>query len=94
MHDTAFAHLEQTLKASYAGTLAVPALAQAWRGERELLAALPPRYGTVLEDILGRLESGGLFSEESCSFSQRDLLDALADWLEKARHAATQTTSK
>jgi hypothetical protein len=94
MHDTAFANLEQTLKASYTGTLAVTALAQAWRGERALLAALPPRYGAVLDDILGRLESGGLFSEESCSFSQRDLLDALADWLDKARSMSTQATSK
>lgn len=63
----------------------VSALAAALRGETALLAALPPRYAAVLEDLLGRLESAGLFSEESCSFSRRDLLDALGDWLDKAQ---------
>ena len=55
-----------------------------------MLAALPPRYGQVTEEILGRLESAGLFSEESCSFSQRDLLDALGDWLDKAQAAGAK----
>jgi len=87
MHDTAFAHLVRTLADCRAGALPASALAQAWRGETALLAALPPRYGQVLEDILVRLESAGLFSEESCSFSQRDLLDGLIDWLEKAQRA-------
>lgn len=51
----------------------------------ELLAALPPRFGEVLLGLLDRLESSALFSEESCSFSQKDLLDNIALWLEKAR---------
>ena len=54
------------------------------RAQTELLAALPPRYGEVLLGLLDRLESSALFSEESCSFSQRDLLDNLQLWLDKA----------
>ncbi len=48
------------------------------------LAALPPRYGEVWRNLLDRLDSSALFSEESCSFSQRDLLDSLQTWLDKA----------
>ena len=54
-------------------------------GSAELLAALPPRYGEVLLNLLDRLESSALFSEESCSFSQKDLLDNLKVWADKAR---------
>jgi len=55
------------------------------RGSAALLAALPPRYGEVLLNLLDRLESSALFSEESCSFSQKDLLDNLSLWVDKAR---------
>lgn len=51
---------------------------------RELRAALPERFGTVLDELLNRLESSALFNEESCSFSQADLLDSLQMWLDKA----------
>ena len=56
-----------------------------WRAETALLTALPPRYAQVLEDLLGRMEAGRLFSEESCSFSQDDLHANLAAWLDKAQ---------
>lgn len=56
-----------------------------WRAQTELLATLPPRFATVMEDLLGRLEAGSLFTEESCSFSQIDLLATLDIWLGKAR---------
>ena len=55
------------------------------RASAELLAGLPPRYGEVLLNLLDRLESSALFSEESCSFSQKDLLDNLQVWVDKAR---------
>ena len=55
------------------------------RTSTELRGALPPRYGEVLLNLLDRLESGALFSEESCSFSQKDLLDNLQVWADKAR---------
>jgi hypothetical protein len=46
---------------------------------------LPPRYTDVMEDLLGRLEAGSLFTEESCSFSQIELLATLDMWLDKAQ---------
>jgi len=46
---------------------------------------LPEKFGIVLGDLLDRLEASALFSEESCSFSQKDLLDSLQLWAEKAR---------
>lgn len=63
----------------------VTALSNEARASTELLAALPPRYGEVLLSLLDRLESSALFSEESCSFSQKDLLDNLQVWVDKAR---------
>lgn len=49
-----------------------------------LSSGLPEKFGEVLEGVLGRIESSSLFTEESCSFSQKDLVDALVYWLEKA----------
>jgi hypothetical protein len=62
------------------------------RTHTDLLQALPEKYGTVYHDLLDRLESGVLFSEESCSFSQRDLLDSLAMWAGKAQAALQQAS--
>jgi len=56
-----------------------------------LLAQLPARYGQVLDDLLDRLESSALFSEESCSFSQDGLLDNLQLWIDKARGQLDKT---
>ena len=55
------------------------------RQQTTLLAALPPRYSEVLLNLLDRLESSALFSEESCSFSQKDLVANLTMWVEKAQ---------
>ena len=55
------------------------------RRQDQLLAALPPRYSEVLLNLLDRLESSALFSEESCSFSQKDLVATLQMWVDKAR---------
>jgi hypothetical protein len=63
------------------------AFAKLWRGQDALLSALPERFGAALEHILQRLESGASFSEESCSFSQKDLLDALGAWLDRAEQS-------
>jgi hypothetical protein len=63
----------------------VTTLSNEARACAELLGALPPRYGEVLLSLLDRLESSALFSEESCSFSQKDLLDNLQVWVDKAR---------
>ena len=46
---------------------------------------LPEKYGTALENVLSRVESSSLFTEESCSFSKKDLANALHIWLEKVQ---------
>ena len=66
------------------GCLSVAQLSQHWRQAAATLP-LPERYGEVLGHVLDRLEAGALFSEESCSFSQKDLLDNLRLWADKAR---------
>ena len=77
--------VQAALDAFQQGTLAAPALSHTARAQAELLAALPPRYAEVLHGLLDRLESSALFSDESCSFSQKDLLASLQMWVDKAR---------
>jgi len=83
------AHLLQpvhdALQAFSQGTLSAAALSDTARTQTDLLAALPPRYAEVLHGLLDRLESSALFSEESCSFSQKDLVANLEMWVDKAR---------
>ncbi|MES2976997.1 MAG: hypothetical protein V4731_01115 [Pseudomonadota bacterium] len=52
--------------------------------QQALLAALPSRFREVLDQLLTRLESSALFTEESCSFSQQELIASLAMWVDKA----------
>ncbi|QAU36131.1 hypothetical protein [Janthinobacterium sp. 17J80-10] len=86
MHHTAALHtLSESLDALRNRQTGIAAFCMQWRGETALLAALPPRYAQVLEDLLGRLEAGSLFTEESCSFSQEDLHKHLAVWIDKAQ---------
>lgn len=80
-------HLQAILEQVRTGQLHTAELVSVARACSETLSTLPEKYGRVLNDILDRLESGALFTEESCSFSQRDLLDSLALWIEKARNA-------
>ena len=54
-----------------------------WRGCSADLP-LPEKYGVVLGNLLDRIEASALFSEESCSFSQRDLHDSLQHWIDRA----------
>jgi hypothetical protein len=67
------------------GEVTAHAFSAASREHLALLAALPARYTEVLLNLLDRLESGALFSEESCSFSQKDLIASLQMWADKAR---------
>ncbi len=76
--------LQSGLDTLRAGQGSVAAFSQQARAQTALLAALPPPYAEVLHGLLDRLESSALFAEESCSFSQRDLLDSLQLWLDKA----------
>lgn len=87
---TQLAALAQALHAFEHGGHPAAALGALARQYTTLLAALPPRYGEVLLNLLDRLESSALFSEESCSFSQKDLLDHLQAWVDKARQVLAQ----
>ena len=78
------AALTQSLDALRRGELSLQDFSAAARGDAVLLAALPPRYAEVLNNLLDRLESSALFSEESCSFSQKDLTGAVQHWIDKA----------
>ncbi|WP_311222362.1 MULTISPECIES: hypothetical protein [unclassified Acidovorax] len=66
------------------GDLRPHAFSDQTRAFAALRAALPARYDEVLLGLLDRLESGALFAEESCSFSQKDLVDSLQMWADKA----------
>lgn len=72
------------LRASLAPGQASQALITCWRAESALVAALPVRFGEVLESLLTRYESAASFGEESCSFSVGDLRAQLTVWLDKA----------
>lgn len=78
--------LPATLDAFRQGQMPLAELTLAWReAAKNHQPALPQRYQDVLERVLSQLESAALFTEESCSFSQGDMVDALGDWLARAR---------
>ncbi|MEY5100021.1 MAG: hypothetical protein RJA36_2740 [Pseudomonadota bacterium] len=77
--------LQSALDELRAGRLPLQSWLASCRAAQGLLAALPPRFGEVLQQLLDRLESSALFTEESCSFSQQGLLDNAQFWLDKAR---------
>ena len=67
------------------GTLGAAAFSQLATQQQSLAAALPGRFNDVLSQLLNGLESSALFNEESCSFSQTELLDSLQVWIDKAQ---------
>ena len=88
MTDTASAQLTtlaQALQAFERGDQTAATLSTLARQQATLLAALPPRISVVLLNLLHLLESSPLFSEESCSLSQKDLVANLTMWVEKAQ---------
>ena len=78
-----FETLQRDLAAARAGELDMSTLARRLRG-LTLPAALPPQFGEVLANLTDRIESSALFDDDSCSFSQSDLLEALELWAKKA----------
>jgi hypothetical protein len=81
--------IQRALQEAATDPTAVARFSTTARAQAELLAALPPRYSEVLLNLLDRLESSALFSEESCSFSQKDLVANLTMWVEKAQATLT-----
>lgn len=82
------ASLAADLQALRAGTLDGAALAARWRAAAAAWPGLPPRFHTVLDQLLAPLEASALFSEESCSFSRGDAIDGLGQWLQAAQRVA------
>ncbi len=80
-------NLQEDLRQLAALRISNHAFSSAARAHGALVQALPPRYGEVLAGLLDRLEAGALFTEESCSFSHQALVDALQQWVDKARAA-------
>jgi hypothetical protein len=68
------------------------AFVQIAREQTHLFAALPQKFETVWLNLVDRLESSALFTEESCSFSQTDLLDNLTAVLDKAQAQLDKNT--
>lgn len=85
-HQDNLERMQQALSACHKGELPIAQLSAQWRSAAANLP-LPPRYTEVLGNLLDRIEAGALFSEESCSFSQKDLLDGLQVWADKAGQA-------
>ena len=81
--------LRQALADLRSNVMTDRAFVQTAREQAALFAALPPKFETVWLNLLDRLESSALFTEESCSFSQTDLLDSLAMVLDKAQAQLT-----
>lgn len=86
-HESSLRVLRNSLDDLRHARLAMQDFCSTWRSQEKLLADLPPRYRDVMEDLLGRMEAGALFTEESCSFSLDDLQASLAVWLDKATQA-------
>ncbi|EJL84048.1 hypothetical protein PMI15_02291 [Polaromonas sp. CF318] len=86
--------VQTALRQLRSGALGMAAFSQVAMEQHSLAAALPERFGEVLSQLLNRLESSALFTEESCSFSQQDLLDSLQLWLDKARLQLQKTEAK
>jgi hypothetical protein len=76
--------MTEALAACSRGQLPQRELIAQWRSGAATLP-LPDKFGEVLGALLDRIEASALFSEESCSFSQKDLLDGLQVWADKAR---------
>ena len=77
-------HMTQALTACGQGQLAQSDMIRLWRSSAAGLP-LPGKFGEVLGNLLDRIEASALFSEESCSFSQKDLMASLQLWADKAR---------
>jgi hypothetical protein len=65
-------------------SLNTSAFSASLQNQQALRNALPVRFDEVLMQLMNRLESSALFTDESCSFSRHDLLDSLQLWLDKA----------
>ena len=82
---TALDQLHHALEQLRDGSVQIRDFCHQARAQDVLLGALPERYQTFLLYLIDRMESSALFTEESCSFSQTELIDSLSIWLDKAQ---------
>jgi len=82
---TALDQLHHGLEQLRDGSLQTRDFCHQARAQEVLLGALPERYQTVWLDLIDRMESSALFTEESCSFRQTELIYSLSIWLDKAQ---------
>ncbi len=68
-----------------AGRIDMDALVAIWRRHGVDDTTLPAKWREVLDGLLMRLESARLFSGESCSFSQSELLATMREWLNRVQ---------
>jgi hypothetical protein len=71
-----FDALHRSLADHEHGRIDVAALVKLWRD-----STATAQLTQALDAILMRLESGAMFDEDSCSFSQPELILALRQWL-------------
>ena len=90
MPTAALAKLRQALTTLRQDATTDRAFVQAARSQEVMFKALPPKFEEVWLGLVDRLESSALFNEESCSFSQTDLLDSLEMVLNKAEATLQQ----
>ena len=89
MPASALATLRAALATLRSDAMTDRAFVQTARSQEALFKALPPKFEEVWLGLVDRLEASALFSEESCSFSQTDLLHNLALVLDKAEAKLT-----
>ncbi len=68
-----------------AGRIDMDDLIALWRRHGCDDPAIPAGWREVLDDLLMRLESARLFSQDSCSFSRSELLATMREWLTRAQ---------
>jgi hypothetical protein len=79
------AELRQHVQSLREDRLSVAQFSVLARAPKPWLSDLPEAFSTVWDNLLDRLESAALFSGDSCSFSQTDLLASFDLWLDKAQ---------
>lgn len=87
LHAAQWQAMQEALTQLRSEAISAAAFSELAQAQQDLLATLPSRFTEVLMQLLTRLESSALFTEESCSFSRQDLLDQLQRWLDKAEQA-------
>ena len=92
MPTAALATLRRALATLRSDSSTDRAFVQTARSQEALFRSLPPKFEEVWLGLVDRLESSALFNEESCSFSQTDLLDSLEMVLDKAEAKLTSAT--